>query len=967
MFAFATLEGSDVQNKALKLHRQFGHPTSEKLNKLISDAGVKDSGLRKAVETVSRDCKVCCKFKKARPRPIVCMPMASKFNDVISMDLKVWGNCYFLVIVDLATRYCTATVIRDKCANTIIKALFLKWIVTFGAPRKILTDNGCEFNNSEMRTLGEAFNVKIMTTSAESPWSNGVCERLNGVIGDMVRKIMADNGCDLEVALAWAVSARNALTNYLGFAPNQLVFGNNPSLPNVSTNALPALEPVVSSEIVRNHLNALHSARQGFIKAESSERLARALRHNIRSSDHEELVNGAEVYYKRNDSNEWRGPGIIIGRDGKQFLVKHGGGYVRVHECRLTCAPESWSESRRDEDDHGGAARVEDQTLPSRYTFEEESEDGDVHGNATEIQVGEVSESTTEVESAPEIAPALPSRLVAGTRIQGTRSDTGELVSGRVMSRAGKASGRYSDCYNFRWDSDGSISWADLKKDFSTWKIVDDDTELLVLFNTEEVLRAKEKEITNWRDNEVYEEVEDVGQGALSVRWVVTEKVKDGQTVVKARLVARGFEEETGNLRKDSPTCSKEAVRLALSVAATCGWVCHSLDVKAAYLQGDQIDRDVYLRPPPEFNDGSLWKLKKTVYGLCDAARHWYLRVRSQLLDLGTIASSLDPALFSWRCGQSLEGVICVYVDDLFWAGTNGFKEQVIDRLCQIFRMGNSESKAFKYVGLNIVSYGDGSVTLDQNQYAATLTPISVSKQKATVKSSELSESERSEYRALLGQLNWIATHTRPDIAFEVCELSGACSKATIADLLRLNKVIDRVKNDGIKLYMPRMEKLENCFVECFSDASFANLAGSGSQGGFVVFLRDDSGKRCPIYWQSKKIRRVVKSTLSAETLALLDCAEAAVYLVRILDDISDCGSLRVKCYVDNKSLVDALQSYRGVEDRRLRIDIAVLRDMLERREIGEVDWVDASKQLADCLTKRGASTDRLRDAVGRY
>ena len=445
---------------------------------------------------------------------------ASKFNDVISMDLKVWGNCYFLVIVDLATRYCTATVIRDKCANTIIKALFLKWIVTFGAPRKILTDNGCEFNNSEMRTLGEAFNVKIMTTSAESPWSNGVCERLNGVIGDTVRKTMADSGCDLEVALAWAVSARNALTNYLGFAPNQLVFGNNPSLPNVSTNALPALEPVVSSEIVRNHLNALHSARQGFIKAESSERLARALRHNIRSSDHEELVNGAEVYYKRNDSNEWRGPGIIIGRDGKQFLVKHGGAYVRVHECRLTCAPESWSESRRDEDDHGGAARVDDQTLPSRYTFEEESEDGDVHGNATEIQVGEVSESTTEVESAPEIAPALPSRLVAGTRIQGTRSDTGELVSGRVMSRAGKVGGRYSDCYNFRWDSDGSISWADLKKDFSTWKIVDDDTELLVLFNTEEVLRAKEKEITNWRDNEVYEEVEDVGQGALLSRTI---------------------------------------------------------------------------------------------------------------------------------------------------------------------------------------------------------------------------------------------------------------------------------------------------------------------------------------------------------------------------------------------------------------------------------------------------------------
>ena len=41
------------------------------------------------------------------------------------------------------------------------------------------------------------------------------------------------------------------------------------------------------------------------------------------------------VYYKRNDSNVWRGPGVVIGRDGKQVLVKHGGVYIRVNVCRL--------------------------------------------------------------------------------------------------------------------------------------------------------------------------------------------------------------------------------------------------------------------------------------------------------------------------------------------------------------------------------------------------------------------------------------------------------------------------------------------------------------------------------------------------------------------------------------------------------------------------------------------------------
>ena len=344
-------------------------------------------------------------------------------------------------------------------------------------------------------------------------------------------------------------------------------------------------------------------------------------------------------------------------------------------------------------------------------------------------------------------------KVTVGTRIQNTTTD-GSLMSGKIVSRAGKATGMYKNCYNIRWDCDGSVTWMDLGAEQGNWKVVDDDTELLVLFASDEVWCAKEKEIGNWQENDVYEEVEDVGQRALSVRWVVTEKVRNGQPVVKARLVARGFEEETGDYRKDSPTCSKESVRLALSVAATRGWICHSLDVKAAYLQGNPINRTVYLRPPTEFSNGSLWKLKKTVYGLCDAARHWYLRVRDQLLEFGASASSLDPALFSWKREGRLEGVICVYVDDLFWAGTDEFSKQVIDKLGQTFLVGSFESKAFKYIGLNIVSNADGSITLDQHQYGATLTPIDVGRCRANVKASCLSDSERSAYRALLGQLN---------------------------------------------------------------------------------------------------------------------------------------------------------------------------------------------------------------------
>ena len=49
-------------------------------------------------------------------------------------------------------------------------------------------------------------------------------------------------------------------------------------------------------------------------------------------------------------------------------------------------------------------------------------------------------------------------------------------------------------------------------------------------------------------------------------------------------------------------------------------WKYHSIDIKSAYLQGNTIQRKIFLKPPKEYDEGKLWRLKKTVYGLCDAA-----------------------------------------------------------------------------------------------------------------------------------------------------------------------------------------------------------------------------------------------------------------------------------------------------------------------------------------------------------
>ena len=326
---------------AHKLHRQFGHPRPEKLIKLIRNAKQTSVNLEKQIRLISDSCMTCLKFKRSQPRPIVCFPLADRFNEMIGMDLKSWGEKFFLVIVDIATRFCAAYLINNKQPNTIVKALFITWFSIFGPPQKIISDNGGEFKNSVMWDMGTIFNIKLLTTAAESPWSNGIVERLNQVLADMVRKIMDDVGCDVQIALAWAVAARNVLSNRSGFSPNQLVFGTDPAFPDFFNGAGPGIE-MSSADLVRMNGEARAKAREIFIKYESQERIRKALRYNIRPTPLDDLRIGDKVLYKRKDSRGWpAGTVIHINFGAKTVLVQpeNTEHYVKVHSSSITKCP----------------------------------------------------------------------------------------------------------------------------------------------------------------------------------------------------------------------------------------------------------------------------------------------------------------------------------------------------------------------------------------------------------------------------------------------------------------------------------------------------------------------------------------------------------------------------------------------------------------------------------------------------
>ena len=95
------------------------------------------------------------------------------------------------------------------------------------------------------------------------------------------------------------------------------------------------MENFSSDKHVLEMLQSTSAARKAFIQAENSERIKRALRHNIRPSSNNKFLTGNSVYYKRNYAKQWKGPGKVIGTDSQQILIKHDSVYVRVHPCRI--------------------------------------------------------------------------------------------------------------------------------------------------------------------------------------------------------------------------------------------------------------------------------------------------------------------------------------------------------------------------------------------------------------------------------------------------------------------------------------------------------------------------------------------------------------------------------------------------------------------------------------------------------
>ena len=715
-----------------------------------------------------------------------------------------------------------------------------------------------------------------------------------------MNKIREDTSCRIETALAWAVNAKNILSNIGGYSPYQLVLGQNPNVPTLDNPYEPptVLEHESPSERVAEHISAMYSARKHQMEKDADEKIRRALSHKTRDVMAKEVSHGDKVYYKRENDKRWKGPATVIGTDRKVVFLRQGGYQIKCHITRVVRVNEIYDQNT------------------------------DMVGDPPPVQENPENRNTD--RGFQEVR-----KMIEGVDIH----DDGNVM---ISQQVEQYDDIIADIGGELVEQEKSLTQMEVSKLCDTKARVEKRKLCISIVKTDPFAKEKEEELEKWVKNNVFEEVKindisnDEEINPISVGWIYTDTEKKR----KARLVARGFQEAPlSSTSTVSPTCRKESMRLLFSITASSKWTIQSIDITSAFLQGKEMDREVYLIPPPEYKTkGVLWKLKKCVYGLSDAARMWYDMVKDQITSAGIEKCPHDDAFFYWFRDDCISGMMSIHVDDFMFSGDSNFTELLASSVMQRFAVGSQLESEFNFLGLHVNQDTESKVIyVSQHNYIIEeLSPIQITAKRKGQKNHALAPDEYRKFKSLIGKLLWLSTQTRPDISFEICQISNHLSDPNVQDMISVNKMVTKLRNDPEIRMVYKPIDLKTMKLVVYSDSAYGNLPRHGSQCGYIIFLTDeDEINSNPIAWKSVKIERVCQSALAAEGLGMVKAIDHAAFIMETIQKmLKREEKIPIVCFTDNKSLFEVLQKTKDHEEKRLVCALAPIRYAIERNEI---------------------------------
>ena len=147
---------------------------------------------------VKRHCRSCltCATRKGTGRafkpPLQPIPVGGPFHrvgvDVLQLPLTESGNQYVVIFLDYLTKWVEAFAVPDQSATTIAKLLVEEIFCRHGAPEHLLSDRGANFLSSLIQDVCKYLGIKKVNTSGYHPQTDGLVERFNSTLINMLSK-----------------------------------------------------------------------------------------------------------------------------------------------------------------------------------------------------------------------------------------------------------------------------------------------------------------------------------------------------------------------------------------------------------------------------------------------------------------------------------------------------------------------------------------------------------------------------------------------------------------------------------------------------------------------------------------------------------------------------------------------------------------------------------------------------------
>ena len=494
---------------------------------------------------------------------------------------------------------------------------------------------------------------------------------------------------------------------------------------------------------------------------------------------------------------------------------------------------------------------------------------------------------------------------------------------------------------------------------------------------------AKQKEIQCWLQTSAIRPIlrqklnpEQILKSRWILTWKAPESAEEGRRA-KARLVVLGFQDpKLVEVMRDAPTLSREGRALVLQTIASAQFPLSSFDIKTAFLRGKaDAANPLAMEPPPDvrkilnLKDGEVCELLGNAYGRVDAPLLFYKELCKQLLQLGFTRHPLEPCVFMLYTDQRLSGVLGMHVDDGVCGGDDKFTQK-IQQLEKNLPFGSRKFKSFVFTGIHLEQFPDYSVRASQSDYVRNIPQIDIGRPRRQTPEAAVSESERTKLRGLIGSLQYAVTHTRPDMASKLGDIQGQITTATVQTLLAANKVLRETQEQAqVCVYFLPIPVPEVTFVS-FGDASFASSKNLSSHQGALVCATDSrldknlEAPLAPLTWSSKKIPRVVRSTLSAEAYAMSKAVDMLGWMRALWGVVHEprfdwrkleqgYQTLNTALVVtDCKSLYDLVTRLAMPSCEEYRTTLEVLLIKQRCAENTRFRWIPTTLQAADCLTK---------------